>query len=126
MRKFTKKVYALDAVVCIFLVLLLFAVALAFTGLSSTGGKNEYVRILLDTKEIYLLPLSKNCEEITVGGVKITVEDGRAYIADSDCPDKVCTRMHGVDKNGGGAVCLPNRVVLEPTEYSGGIDYIIG
>ena len=58
--------------------------------------------------------------------MKKLIEKGKAYIADSDCPDKVCTKMHGVDQNGGGAVCLPNRVVLEPAKHSDGIDYIIG
>lgn len=126
MRKFTKKVYAFDAVACIFLVLLLFAASVIYVAVSKADGENKYVRILLDTQEISVLPLSKDSEEIAVGGVIIKIEKGKAYIADSDCPDKVCTKMHGVDQNGGGAVCLPNRVVLEPAKHSDGIDYIIG
>jgi len=44
------------------------------------------------------------------GHTYVTVKGGKAYISKSDCPDGLCMKMKGVDKNGGSVICLPNRV----------------
>ena len=105
--------------VCVILVLLLI---FGFIVFSASNDSNGQVRILRDGEEFAVYSLSDNVS-LCVDGVCIKIENEIAVIEDSDCPDKVCTGMHGVDKNGGGAVCIPNRIVLEP--YSQKSDSLI-
>lgn len=119
------RLYVGDTVVCILLAALLALSALILPYFRSTG-KGSGVRVLLDGKEAAVLSLSEEVQDIAVGGVHIKIEDGRAYIFASSCPDGLCERMHGVDsKGGGGAVCVPNRVVLEPADSSD-THYVVG
>ena len=122
-KKFTVRHYIGDGIVCIVLVLIvLLASALAL----GDAGKNQYVRILQDGDEVAVLPLSEDIPDYAVDNVHIAISSGRAYIKNSDCPDKVCMGMNGVSENGGGAVCSPNKVVLEPFVQNGDIDTVAG
>lgn len=119
-----KRLYFGDAVICVILAALLLLSAILIPRLSASGGSDS-VRVLLDGKELAVLPLSRDVQCFSAGTVLIRIEGGRAYIYESDCPDGICKRMSGVDKDGGGAVCVPNRVVLEPYgEHNN--HYIIG
>ena len=120
-RCFTLRHYIGDAVLCGVLAALLIFGCTVLAG----NGNNKKVRILQDGEVVAVLDLSRDCS-FDVGGVSIEIRDGKAVICDSDCPDKVCTKMSGVDKNGGGAVCIPNRVVLEPLSDSSGTDAVAG
>ena len=111
MRLFCLKHYIGDGVVSVVLALMLICVSVLF---AVGNNDNTKVRILRDGKEEGVFDLSQN-RSCDIDGVHIEIKDGRAYIHDSDCPDKVCMTMQGVAKNGGGAVCIPNRIVLEPT-----------
>ncbi len=123
-KKFTVRQYIGDGIICISLVLvILIASALV---LGTDKGSNEYVKILHDGNQVAVLALSEDVSDFKVGNVHVAVTDGRAYIKKSDCPDKVCMGMHGVSENGGGAVCIPNKVVLEPQKKSGNIDVVAG
>ncbi len=44
------------------------------------------------------------------GHTYVTVNDGKAFISKSDCPDGLCMKMKKADSNGGSVICLPNRV----------------
>lgn len=124
MMRFTVRAYIGDAVLCVALIAVLTAAVIA----SAIGSKmdNQYVKITVDGKNELVLSLDDDETEMTFDGVTVKISDGRAYISDSDCPDGVCMKMHGVDKKGGGAVCLPNRVVLEPLSNGSETDYIVG
>lgn len=122
---FSKKTFIGDAAVCVILVTSLFLWSFFVSALTNVGT-NTYARVLVDGKEQLLLPLDTDKSEIKISGVVITVKDGRAYITSADCPDKTCTFMHGVDRNGGSSVCIPNRVVIEPAKSTGELDYVIG
>ncbi len=119
-----KRLYFGDAVICVLLAALLLLSSLLIPRLSASGGSDS-VRVLLDGEELAVLPLSKDVQCFIAGTVCIRIVGGRAYIFESNCPDGFCKRMPGVDGDGGGAVCVPNRVVLEPYgEYNN--HYIIG
>lgn len=117
--KFCLRHYVGDGVVCLILVFLLI---FGFILSSVSKDDTQQVRILRDGEEIAVYKLSDSAS-LYVDGVHIRLRDGKAVIESSDCPDKVCTEMRGVDKNGGGAVCIPNKIVLEP--YSKKIDSVI-
>ena len=123
-KKFTVKNYIPDTILCILLISLI----LLFSVLFFTKRDTDYARITLDGEEFALLPLSQDISDFHVGNLHIRVQNGRAFIYESDCPDKVCMGMSGVDKNGGGAVCIPNRVVLEPYGISdkSELDSVVG
>lgn len=43
----------------------------------------------------------------------IEISDGKVWIKDADCPDKVCINDGNKSKPGDILVCLPNKVVVE-------------
>lgn len=116
------KLYFGDAMFCLLLAVLLIALSAL---LSQNGYVNKKVRIISDGKEFAVLDLSKNVS-VEVNGVTVTIYNGKAVISDSDCSDKICMAMNGVDKNGGGAICIPNKVVLEPVRNIENTDTIAG
>ncbi len=122
--KFNRKMrlYIGDIAFCLLLAAML--VILSFL-LSENGYANKKVRIISDGKEFAVLDLSQNAS-VEVNGVTVTVRNGKAVISDSDCSDKICMAMSGVDKNGGGAVCIPNKVVIEPVRNVENTDTIAG
>lgn len=123
-KRFTLRHYIGDAVLCVLLICV--SVAVVFFARSRAMGENSRVRILCGEEKIAELELSEDITGYAVGNVIIEISGGRAYIIGSDCPDKVCMSMYGVDKNGGGAVCIPNKVVLEPCTSDSGVDITAG
>jgi hypothetical protein len=71
----------------------------------------DTVRVTQDGAVIAELPLSQPAE-LNAGEVKIVISDSQAYIAESDCGDKLCVRTGRLKKAGDTAVCLPNRVIV--------------
>ena len=116
------KHYIGDAVVCAALAIILTVVCFAF---SRSDDTNKQVRVLKGGEVIAVYDLSED-NALNVDGVIIKVHNGRAFIEDSDCADKICMSMHGVDNNGGGSVCIPNKVVLEPVKNVGNTDAVAG
>ena len=41
------------------------------------------------------------------------IENGKAYIAKSDCHNQLCVHAQAIGKEGGVIVCLPNKVVVK-------------
>lgn len=42
----------------------------------------------------------------------LVIENGRVYIKDADCPDKICENHRPISKSGETIVCLPNRLII--------------
>lgn len=42
----------------------------------------------------------------------LMIEDGKAKMAEADCPDKLCVHQRAVSKKNETIVCLPNKVVV--------------
>ncbi len=50
------------------------------------------------------------------GGQNIlTVRDGKAYMSEADCPDRLCMRQKPISKKGESIICLPHRLAVEVT-----------
>ena len=95
-------------------------IAVAVTGLLLLNVfKNEgafaVVKINGEDREYY--PLSVNTEVVieTSGDGKNTlvIEDGKAFVKDANCPDKVCEGHNKISFVGETIVCLPHKVVIE-------------
>lgn len=76
----------------------------------SAGG--ERVCIYVDSKEYKTVSLNENITiniETEYGKNTVTVRDGKVFIDEADCPDKLCQNGK-ISKAGQSIVCLPNRV----------------
>lgn len=79
----------------------------------------SFVRVTVKGETVAEYPLSVECEYVLNGGTNIlVVEDGKAYLRYSECPDKTCVYGNGVYGNkismsGERIDCLPNFVRIE-------------
>ena len=55
----------------------------------------------------------------------ISVSDGRAYFADSDCPGRDCVHSGAISAPGRSIACLPNRVEIR-ISGQGEVDFVVG
>lgn len=55
----------------------------------------------------------------TLGHNRLVIEDGRAYMAEADCPDKYCMDYKPISKGGETIICLPHKLVVEVTGTRG-------
>ena len=108
--------------VFIILTIVLFCVILlvgmwAKTKLSKDDA--PYVRITKDGQVLLQKPLSDFPEPVNYlvsgehGSMNIYISSEKVYVVDSSCPDKICMHQGDLCHPGDGAVCLPNRVVVE-------------
>lgn len=75
---------------------------------SADKGQNAVVEY--DGQVVEVIPLEGEYYETSVNGVTICRENGKVYVRESSCFDKVCVRSGELSKSGESAVCAPNRV----------------
>lgn len=47
------------------------------------------------------------------GGYNILeIKDGKAYIAEADCPDGLCMKQKAIGRQGESLICLPHKLVI--------------
>ena len=102
--------------------LILIAVTVAVAGilLALLYGVNSapgaYVQIEIDGVVTETLPLDTNTafEIITDGDGKnlLVVENGKAKVTESNCPEDICRNHAEIHRNGESIICLPHRVVI--------------
>ena len=69
-------------------------------------------RISVDGKFYGEMLLSRD-GEMKLPGCTVKVEDGKVFVVDSTCPDKVCEKTGKISKSGGSIICIPNRISIE-------------
>ena len=103
----------------LWIIILGVAVAL-FLFLKFSANDGEQVIVKVDKKEIARYDLNTDREVVIDGkdGGKNTlvIKDGKAYIKDATCPDKLCEHQGKIHMVGQSLICLPNRVVIEITD----------
>ena len=91
-----------------------------FLFLKFSADDGEQVIVKVDKKEIARYNLNTDREVVIDGkdGGKNTlvIKDGKAYIKDATCPDKLCEHQGKIHMVGQSLICLPNRVVIEITD----------
>ena len=120
-------------------ILLFCAILLAGTWMIKRSKKNKlpYVRITKDGQVLLekdLRAFSEPVEYRIENGddfMVILLSSEKVYVKESSCPDKICMHQGDLKVPGDGAVCLPNRVVVEivagndgDSESSGKVDVI--
>ncbi len=93
-------------------------IAVLWYGILFTGEKpGEKLRVTVDGKEYAEYSLEDEIDVIIPGarGMNdhLVIHDGRAFITDAECPDKLCVHQRAISKQGETIVCLPNKVVVE-------------
>ncbi len=118
-------------------VLLFCAILIGGTRIYSRKNQNKppYVRITQDGQVLLekdLRDFSEPAEyriDSDHGHMVIFISSEKVYVKESDCPDKICMRQGDLTSPGDGAVCLPNRVIIEivsgdEDDTSGKVDVI--
>lgn len=98
----------------IILIASILAVAIAlFLLVELTKEEGAGVVVKVDGVEIAEYSLSKNGTYPLNGGTNILViEDGRAYLSDANCPDKLCVHQGKISRTGEVITCLPNKLTV--------------
>ncbi len=104
----------------IMLVLLIVAGVIGFISVKVFMKKGGSVRVSVDGETVKTYSLDDDGEyhiEGCDGGFNLLViKDGKAYISEADCPDKLCVKQGKVSKEGETVICLPHKVVIEIVE----------
>ena len=95
--------------------ILLVCIAWAIVPHLSKKATSAFVKVSVDGKSyaVYSLEVDTTVE-IGQTGVRFVIENGKAFIAASDCPDKLCMRAGSLSEADTGKIliCLPNRVAV--------------
>lgn len=102
------------------IILAAFVIAIAATGLILLNifkTEGSFVAVKIDGKETARYPLSVNTEVVIEtennGKNTLVIEDGKAFVKDVNCPDKICEGHSKISYKGETIVCLPHKVVIE-------------
>lgn len=97
------------------LLLLLFAASALFL-LRPADASNAYAQITLDGEVLAVLSFEEESTyTVPSAGLTVKAENGRIFVAHTDCPDKVCLHtppLTAESHDGAAIVCLPNRVTV--------------
>ncbi len=77
-------------------------------------GDGDTVTVSIDGEILTELPLNEDTEyriESDSGYNLLVIKDGKAYISEASCPDKICVKTGAADEITS-IVCLPNKVVV--------------
>ena len=98
----------------IILIASILVVAIAFfliVELTKEEGAGVVVKV--DGVEVAEYSLSKSGTYPLNGGTNILViENGRAYLSDANCPDKLCVHQGKISRTGEVITCLPNKLTV--------------
>ena len=91
---------------------LIVAVALLLVvELTKKDGAGVVVKV--DGREIGQYSLEENGTHPLNGGTNILViENGKAYLSDANCPDKLCVHQGKISRTGETITCLPNKLTV--------------
>ncbi len=79
------------------------------------------VSVKIDGNQVASFSLSENIEIPIKTGENdeytniLVIKDGKAYISEANCPDKICVETRAVSYVGETVVCLPHKLVIEIT-----------
>ncbi len=118
-----KKNYRLDIIIIAAILLVSVALLLVMT-LSREEGATVVVEI--DGATVATYSLNENGEYSLNGGTNVLViENGKAYLNYSNCPDHTCEKTGKIQYVGQTIICLPNKITITiKGEAEGGVDFV--
>lgn len=104
----------------IFLILGILSFALVlFVAFKLNLKEGNLVKVTVDNKTKYCYDFNENTKVDITNGENtntLVIKDGKAYISQANCPDKICVAHRAISKTGETIVCLPHKLVVEITE----------
>ena len=92
--------------------ILIVAIAL-FLVMEMAKKEGAGVAIKVEGIKVAEYSLAKNGTYPLNGGTNILViEDGKAYLSDANCPDKLCVHQGKISMTGETITCLPNKLTV--------------
>lgn len=104
-------------VILIAMILIVVAIGILLMNIFKTEGSFAVVKI--DGVETNKFSLSEDIEFIIETGENneqkntLVIKDGKAFVRDANCPDKICEGHQKISYKGETIVCLPHKVVIE-------------
>ena len=80
---------------------------------SAAGGGEAVLEITSGSSVYGVYPLNEDREISIEDKNTVIIKDGQAFMAEADCPDKLCVNSKPISSRGQSIVCLPNRIVLK-------------
>ncbi len=78
-------------------------------------NKGWFASIYVNGRQVYHLSLMEKKDVIVMGAqgrVRVRIEDGRIWVVESTCKQKICIRSGKISRIGEVIVCIPNRVMI--------------
>ena len=47
-----------------------------------------------------------------LGNYYAVIKDGKAWVKEADCPDKICAKHRPISRSGESIICLPHKLVI--------------
>ena len=97
------------------LILALIAVGiLVFFVITLTRSEGQTVLVTVNGERVAEYSLTDEGEYSINGGTNVLViSEGKAYLKEASCPDKLCVNLGKISMSGERIVCLPNKVMVE-------------
>lgn len=111
---FNKKDVILVAVVLAAAVVLLSVYQLG-NGRNDEETAGGVLEITIDGELYGNFSLSEDREMVITspyGNNTVVIEQGRVFVKEADCPDRICVEMQEISSDGGIICCLPHRLYL--------------
>lgn len=112
----------------VILIIALLALSALLFAVFYSGEEGALAVVAVDGETVAEYPLAVNGEFELNGGTNILViENGKAYLRDADCPDKLCVKQGKISKTGQCITCLPNRLTVTITGAGENeVDFVVG
>ncbi len=112
MEKWTIKKDIIFVIGILFLALFLWGIPLYLN-----GKQADSVKVIQDGEIIGTYPLNEeNTVIIKYGNDEyniLLINEGKAFMSDADCPDKLCVKQRAISKNGESIICLPHKLIIQ-------------
>lgn len=98
-------------------IILLATVGLLLINLTKTQG--DYVIVKINGVEKHKLALNEDFEAVIYTGEnnegtnRLVIKDGKVYVSEANCPDKICAKHKPVSNVNESIVCLPHKLTVE-------------
>ncbi len=104
-----------DIILCLAVLAVSITVLFAFL---LFGREGSYAEISVDGERICTLPLSEDCEyRVTCSENPehyntVVVKDGKVFVSEANCRDKICQNHVAISRENDTIVCLPHKLVV--------------
>ena len=111
------KLVSVGDVVLFLGIIILSVAAIVYTRSNLKVGARVQISVDGNVVEEFPLDEDKSYEVLTDEGTNLVlIEQGRVYVKEADCPDKVCVNHNPISSSSETIICLPHKLVIEIVE----------